>query len=238
MRLEGKRAIVTGAASGLGRAIADMFVREGARVVFADIKHHEGELPEGSRDYKLDISKKEEVQALVDYTIGEFGGLDIMVNNAGVGLLGEVSEMSDETWDKVLSINLNGVFYGMRAATAYMKREGIKGSVINMSSILGKVGFRTAGAYCVSKGGVNQLTRTASLELAPAGIRVNSIAPGFIKTEMTKDFQDNKEFLASIPMGHMGEPDDIAQAAVYLASDESKYATGSVLYVDGGWVAQ
>ena len=242
MRLQGKIAIVTGASSGLGKAIAEMFIKEGAKVVFSDINPYPGELSENARFLKVDTSKKEEVQALVDFAVKEFGSLDIMVNNAGVGLTGELASLTDEIWDKVIAINLSGVFYGLRAAASYMKEKKIKGSIINMASILGQVGFRTAGAYSASKGGVNQLSRTAALELAPFDIRVNSIAPGFIKTQMTKGIQDNEAANASlvgtVPMGKMGEPDDIAYAAVYLASDESKYATGSVLYVDGGWMAQ
>lgn len=242
MRLEGKVAIVTGASSGIGKAIADMYVKEGAKVIYSDINDYPAELPEGAIFMKADTSKKEEVQALVSRADSEFGRLDIIVNNAGVGLVEEVATMSDEVWEKVIAINLSGVFYGVRAASSYMKDKGIKGSIINMASILGAVGFRTAGAYCASKGGVNQLTRAAALELAPSAIRVNSIAPGFIKTAMTKGIQDNEAANASVvgatPLGHMGEPDDIAYGAVYLASDESKFVTGTVVYIDGGWTAQ
>ncbi len=242
MRLKNKIAIITGAASGLGKAIAEMYLKEGARVVLSDINPYLDKLPEEARFFKADTSKKEEVEALVEFTLKEFGSLDIIVNNAGIGSLEEIAEMSDETWEKVISINLNGVFYGLRAAAAYMKEKKIKGSIINMASILGQVGFSGAGAYCASKGGVNQLTRTASIELASHEIRVNSIAPGFIKTSMTKGIQEdeasNSYIEANTPLGHMGEPNDIAYAAVYLASDESKYVTGSVIYVDGGWTAR
>ncbi|MDA3802608.1 MAG: SDR family NAD(P)-dependent oxidoreductase [Patescibacteria group bacterium] len=244
MRLKDKVAIVTGASSGLGRAIAKMYIKEGAKVVFSDINEYEGieSLGEQAFFMKADVSKSEEVKALIDETINRFGKLDIIVNNAGIGTTGNIHELSDENWQKVIDINLNGVFYGLRGAAAYMKEKGVKGSIINMASILGEVGFRGAGAYSASKGGVNQLTKTSALELAPDGIRVNSIAPGFILTEMTKGIDaDPKagEFVrGSIPLGHMGEPDDIAYAAVYLASDESKFVTGSILYVDGGWIAQ
>jgi NAD(P)-dependent dehydrogenase (short-subunit alcohol dehydrogenase family) len=242
MRLEGKVAVVTGASSGLGKAIAEMFIKEGAKVVFSDINPYPDTMQENGRYFKVDTSNKEEVKALVSYAVEQFGKLDVIVNNAGIGLTGELVSLSDEIWDKVIAINLSGVFYGVRAAGAYMKEQKIKGSIINIASILGQVGFRSAGAYCASKGGVNQLTRAAALELAPFNIRVNSIAPGFIKTAMTKGIQDdakaNAGLTASIPMGSMGEPEDIAYAAVYLASDEAKYATGSVLYVDGGWMAQ
>lgn len=244
MRLKNKVAIVTGASSGLGRAIAEMYLKEGARVVFSDVNPYpkEGELGENGIFVKADTSKKEDVKALVSAAVEKFGKLDILVNNAGVGLMGEMTTMPDEVWEKVIAINLSGVFYGIRAAGAYMQEQNIKGSIINMASILGQVGFKMAGAYCASKGGVNQLTRTAALEMAAAGIRVNAIAPGFIKTQMTKSLQDderaNQAIASATPLGHMGEPEDIAYAAVYLASDESKFVTGSILYVDGGWTAQ
>lgn len=242
MRLENKVAIVTGASSGLGKAIAEMFLQEGAKVVFSDVNDYNGNLGENAVFMKADVSKKEEVEALVKLAIEKFGSLNVLVNNAGVGLTGELATLDDAIWQKVIDINLNGVFYGLRASAKYMKDNNIKGSIINMSSILGHVGFRGASAYCASKGAVNQLTRTSALELAPFGIRVNSIAPGFIKTNMTKGIEEDKTSNAMIegatPLGHMGEPNDIAYAAVYLASDESKFVTGSVMYVDGGWIAQ
>ena len=242
MRLENKVAIVTGASSGLGKAIAEMFLQEGAKVVFSDVNDYKGNLGENAVFMKADVSKKEEVEALVKLAVEKFGSLNVLVNNAGVGLTGELATLDDAIWQKVIDINLNGVFYGLRTSAKYMKDNNIKGSIINMSSILGHVGFRGASAYCASKGAVNQLTRTSALELAPFGIRVNSIAPGFIKTNMTKGIEEDKTSNAMIegatPLGHMGEPNDIAYAAVYLASDESKFVTGSVMYVDGGWIAQ
>jgi len=242
MRLQNKVAVVTGSSSGLGRAIAEMFVKNGASVVFSDINDFPGELPENAVFCKTDVSKSEDVKKLIDFAVQKFGKLDIMVNNAGTGLTANIAEMSDEIWNKVISINLSGVFYGLRDAASYMKENKIKGSIINTASILGEVGFRSAGAYCAAKGGINQLTRTAALELAPFGIRVNSIAPGFIETGMTKGMKENKDanafVVGSTPLGHMGEPDDIAYAVTYLASEESKFVTGSVLYVDGGWMAQ
>lgn len=243
MRLENKVAIVTGASSGIGKAIAEMYLAEGAKVVFSDLSQQKGvKLPENAAFCKADVSKVPDIKNLIDFTVKKFGRLDIMVNNAGIGLTGEVTAMTDKLWDKVIAVNLSGVFYGTRAAAKYMKAKKIQGSIINMSSILGNVGFRTAGAYCAAKGGVNQLTRTSALELAPYAIRVNSIAPGFISTNMTKGIEEdeasNNFITSSTPLGHMGEPADIAYASVYFASEESKFVTGSVLYVDGGWTAQ
>ncbi len=244
MRLQNKVAIVTGASSGLGEAIAKMFLTEGAKVVFSGVNDYAkiSDLGDQASFFKADVSKREEVENLFNFAVEKFGTVDIMVNNAGVGLTGSVLDMDEKVWQKVLDINLNGVFYGTQITAKFMKEHNIKGSIINMASILGAVGFPGASAYCASKGGVNQLTRTASLELASLGIRVNSIAPGFIKTNMTKGIEEDEKSNAMItsatPLGHMGEPNDIAYAAVYLASDESKFVTGSVLYVDGGWIAQ
>lgn len=244
MRLSNKTAVVTGACSGIGKAIGEMFLKEGANVVFSDINPCADMEKYGAKALyiRTDVSKREDMDNLVKSAAEKFGSLDIIVNNAGIGGLTELVEMSNSEWDKVLAVNLNGVFYGVRGAGKYMKDKKIKGSIINMASILGQVGFPNAGAYCAAKGGVNQLTRTAALELAKNSIRVNSIAPAFIKTPMTQTCREDKGLNELItggtPLGCFGEPDDIAYAAVYLASDEAKFITGSVLYVDGGWTAQ
>ncbi|HOX40608.1 MAG TPA: SDR family NAD(P)-dependent oxidoreductase [bacterium] len=246
MRLENKVAIVTGAASGIGLATAERFVTEGAKVIFSDIndtveifirKH-----PQSAFFIKCDVSDSEQVEELVAQTAGHFGRLDIMVNNAGIGTANSLLDTTDESWMKIISVNLSGVFYGMRAAANYMKEQKIKGSIINMSSILGEVGFNGAIAYCAAKGGVVQLTRAGAIDLAPYHIRVNAIAPGFIETNMTKDYLENPDFkqmvASNTPLGHTGKAEDIASAALYLASDESNYVTGDVLFVDGGWRAR
>lgn len=234
MKLENKIAIVTGSSSGIGKAIAERFIKEGARVVFSDINEIDNVLFK-----KCDVSKSNEVDDLVNFCLKEFGGLDIIVNNAGIGTLADITNLTDEEWQRVISINLSGVFYGARAASRVMK-EG--GSIINMSSILGSVGFASAVAYCAAKGGVDQITKAGALDLSKKGIRINSLAPGFIKTNMTKGLQEDEaysNFINSMtPMGHMGEVEDIASAATYLASDDSKYVTGTTLYVDGGYRAQ
>ncbi len=242
MRLQNKVAIVTGSSSGIGKAIAEKFINEGASVVFSDVNVADvSKYGDRAIFIKCDISKSSEVDNLIKACTDKFGRIDIMVNNAGIGTTGDVMTTSDDDWNKIIGIDLSGVFYGMRAASRYMKENGIKGSIINMTSILGSVGFRGAIGYCACKGGVSQLTRAGSLDLAPYGIRVNAIAPGFIKTNMTKQVQEDENLLKLVdsmtPLGHMGEPEDIANAAVFLASEDSKYVTGSILYVDGGWTA-
>jgi NAD(P)-dependent dehydrogenase (short-subunit alcohol dehydrogenase family) len=241
MRLNNKVAIVTGAGSGIGKAIADKYVNEGAKVIYSDI-NNVGVLPENALFVKCDVSDSAQVDNLIKQAVEKFGRIDIMVNNAGIGSLGGILDTDDATWQKTLDINLSGVFHGMRAAAKYMKENNVKGSIISMSSILGKVGLAGAISYCASKGGIVQLTHAASLDLAQYSIRVNVIAPGFIKTSMTKDVLNTKEFndmvTSSTPLGHVGDPEDIANAALYLGSDESSYVTGEVLYVDGGWTAK
>jgi len=243
MKLSNKVAVVTGAASGIGLAIANTFVAEGAKVVYADLAPGDLKLDENQAVFiKCDVSKKEEVENLVKSAIDKFGHLDIMVNNAGIGGLGGLLDAAYESWDKTIAINLSGVFYGAHLAGQAMKEAGIKGSIINMASILGTVGLSGAISYCAAKGGVVQLTHAGALDLAPAGIRMNAIAPGFIATNMTKgvlaDESFNNMIKANTPLGYVGEPQDIANAALYLASDDSKYVTGTIIYVDGGWTAR
>lgn len=243
MKLENKVVIVTGAASGLGLAIANLFVAEGAKVVYSDV-NETGLILDADKALfvKCNVADSKEVDALVKTAVDKFGHLDIMVNNAGIGSMGGILDTTDEVWDKTLHINLFGVFYGARAAANQMKAQGIKGVIISMSSILGQVGLQNTIAYCTSKGGVVQLTHAGALDLAPYGIRVNAIAPGFITTNMTKDVLVDPGFKSMVetntPLGYAGEPNDIAHAALYLASDEAKYVTGTVLYVDGGWTAR
>jgi NAD(P)-dependent dehydrogenase (short-subunit alcohol dehydrogenase family) len=243
MKLENKVAIVTGAASGIGLAIANTYVAEGAYVVYADLNQGDLKLDSEKTIFiKCDVAKKEEVENLVKVTLEKFGHLDIMVNNAGIGSMGGILDVSYETWDKTIAVNLSGVFYGMHNAAKAMKENGVKGSIINMSSILGTVGFAGAVSYCASKGGVVQLTHAAALDLAPYGIRINAIAPGFIATNMTKGVLADDGFNAMIktntPLGYVGGAQDIANAALYLASDDSKYVTGIIMHVDGGWTAR
>lgn len=245
MRLENKVAVVTGASSGIGNAIAEKFLSEGAKVVFSDISGDESvvsKFGQSAMFVKCDVSNPKDVDALIEKAVERFGKLDVMVNNAGVGGLGGIIDVSDESWNKTIGINLSGVMHGMRAAAREMKKSGTSGSIINTSSILGSVGFEGAIAYCAAKGGVVQLTHAGALDLAKDKIRVNAVAPGFIETSMTKDMLATSEFNAlitsSTPLGYVGKSEDIANAVLYLASDESCYVTGTVLYVDGGWTAK
>ena len=243
MRLINKVAIVTGAASGIGRAIANTFVAEGAQVVYSDLAPGDLKLDDKQAVFiKCDVAKKEEVDNLVKSAMAKFGRLDIMVNNAGIDTEGSIMDTSDADWEKTIAVDLSGVFYGARAASRAMKDNKISGAIINIGSIAGVVGFAGSAAYCTAKGGVIQLTRAAALDLAPFNIRMNAIAPGIIATNMTKDYLADpafkKIFTDNTPLGHVGEPQDIANAALYLASDEAKFVTGTILHVDGGWTAR
>ncbi|WP_395646929.1 glucose 1-dehydrogenase [Terricaulis sp.] len=253
-RVAGKVALVTGGGLGLGRAACLMLAREGAQVAVTDVKEDEGRavaeeiIGAGGEAIFLrhDVSKEEEWDNVVATTVKRFGGLDILVNNAGVALSANVEDTTLEQWRWLMAINLDGVFLGTKAAIARMKRKG--GSIINLSSIEGIIGDPNLAAYNASKGGVRLFTKSAALHCAKAGygIRVNSIHPGYIWTPMVKAFlaaQPDPDAAAVAvaamhPVGHLGDPDDIANAVLYLASDESKFVTGAELVVDGGYTAQ
>ncbi|MFS3135938.1 glucose 1-dehydrogenase [Gluconacetobacter sacchari] len=253
-RVSGKVAIVTGASLGIGRATALLLAREGAKVAVADLKEDEGravvseiEAAGGEALFvPLDVSREDDWTRAIAAVLARFGRLDIAVNNAGIAWSGTVETTSLDDWRRVQSINLDGVFLGTKAAVAAMKDHG--GSIINLSSIEGLVGDPTLAAYNASKGGVRLFTKSAALHCARSGyrIRVNSVHPGYIWTPMvqglTTETPDQAAFRARLealhPVGHLGEADDIAFGILYLASDESKFMTGSELVIDGGYTAQ
>ena len=247
--LKNKIALITGAGSGIGQATTLLFARNGASVMLADMDMEGAErvLAEVKKNggqgamVKADVSDPKECEHMVAETVKHFGRLDIAVNNAGIG--GPQAMIGDypiDGWDKVISINLSGVFYGMRyQIPAMLKNKG--GAIVNMASILGKVGFPSSGAYVAAKHGVVGLTETAALEYATQGIRVNTVGPGFIKTPLL-DTNLNKEQLEGIaamhPMKRLGTAEEVAELVLWLVSDKASFVTGSYYNVDGGYLAQ
>jgi NAD(P)-dependent dehydrogenase (short-subunit alcohol dehydrogenase family) len=252
-RLSGKVALVTGAASGLGAATARRLAKDGAAVLLTD-RDLAGEdiaasitAAGGQAAFRPhDVTSHPDWAAAVEHAVHDFGRLDILVNNAGVaGGRYELMDHSYDAWRQILAVNLDGVFLGLRHAGPRIAASG-GGSVINLSSILGKVGMAGAAAYCASKGGVTLLTKAAALEWAPLGIRVNSVHPGFIDTPMVSnalaDREDGNEMRVALmnahPIGRFGVPREIADAIAFLASDDASFITGAELVVDGGFTAQ
>ena len=245
---ENKVAIVTGGSFGIGKATAKAFANRGAKVVIADWVEDYSTLKEIEDDggsaifIKCDVSKTSDVTTLVNETIETFGRLDFAVNNAGIeGSNASTHECTEENWDKTISINLKGVWLCMKQEIPPMLKSG-KGAIVNIASIAGLVGFSGLPAYVVSKHGIVGLTKTAALEYAKQGIRVNAVCPGVIRTAMIdrltgKDKTVEKQFEAMEPVGRMGEPEEVAEAIVWLCSDAASFVTGHALAVDGGWIA-
>jgi glucose 1-dehydrogenase len=249
MALTGKSAIVTGAAGGIGYAIAERFLREGARVVIADIDLEKGEQAEkdlgklGEVQFiKADVSRKLDVHNLVAATVDAFGDVDVLVNNAGVVHGADFLDLKEEDFDRVMAINLKGAFLAGQAAARFMvekvKAGGAPGAIVNMSSVNAVFAIANQVPYSVSKGGVNQLTKVMALSLAPWGIRVNAIGPGSIMTDMlasvNSDPAAKNRILSRTPIGRIGQPSEIASIAAFLASDDASYITGQTIYADGG----
>jgi glucose 1-dehydrogenase len=243
-----RRAIVTGAASGIGRACAELFAKEGAAVVVADIDGEKARQvveaieAEGDRAklVRTDVGDARHAQCLVDQTIETFGRLDILINNAGIIKTADFLDISEADFDAVLRVNLKGVFLVGQAAARAMVRQG-GGAIVNMSSANAVVAIPNQVPYVTSKGAVNQLTKVMALALADKGIRVNAIGPGSILTDLLKVVMDDeaarKKILSRTPMGRCGDPLEVAKVALFLASDDASYMTGQCLYPDGGRLA-
>ena len=253
-RVEGKVAIVTGGAMGIGKACALLLAGEGARVVVSDVDERDGtqvtrEVAALSEGIFIphDVASEAAWETVIEQTLRRFGRLEVVVNNAGIGTTGNIEETTLESWHHLMSINSDGVFLGIKHGIRAMKSSG-GGSIINLSSILGLVGDPGLAAYCASKGAVHLLTKSAALHCARAGyrIRVNSVHPGYIVTPMVEHYLSvqndpvaaRKAAEALHPVGHMGEANDVAYGVLYLASDESKFVTGTELVIDGAYTAQ
>jgi 3alpha(or 20beta)-hydroxysteroid dehydrogenase len=239
-RVAGKVALISGGARGMGASHASMLVQEGAKVVIGDILDDEGKalaaeinaIGDAARYVHLDVTQPDQWDAAVATATGEFGKLDVLVNNAGIVALGQLKNFDLAKWHKVIDVNLTGTFLGMRVAVEPMTAAG-GGSIINVSSIEGLRGAPAVHPYVASKWAVRGLAKSAALELAPLNIRVNSIHPGFIRTPMTANLPED---LVTVPLGRPGEVREVSTFVVFLASDESSYTTGSEFVMDGGLV--
>ncbi|MBH0778030.1 3-oxoacyl-ACP reductase FabG [Nocardia bovistercoris] len=236
--LEGRVAVVTGAAQGIGLAIATTFLREGARVVVGDLNPDAAAAAldtDKVRAVRCDVTRAEDVSALFDTALTEFGGVDIMVNNAGITRDASMRKMTEDDFDQVISVHLKGTWHGTRLAADIM-REQNRGSIVNISSLSGKVGMAGQTNYSAAKAGIVGLTKAAAKEVARFNVRVNAIQPGLIRSPMTTAMPEKvwDQKMAEIPMSRAGEPEEVAGVALFLASDLSSYMTGTTLEVTGG----
>jgi glucose 1-dehydrogenase len=246
MKLAGKVAVITGAARGIGRACAERFLQDGAKVVIGDIDSEAlaktaSELgrPKELRALAADVSKRADIDRLIATAAKDFGGLDIMVNNAGVARNKDLLEVSEQEFDDVIAINLKGAFFGVQAAAKQMIAQGGGGVIINMSSVNALLAIPSLATYAMSKGGMKQLTSVAAVALAPHNIRVVAVGPGTILTDMVASaiFSSDdarRSVLSRTPIGRGGEPSEVASVVAFLASDDASYITGQTIYPDGG----
>jgi len=239
--LKDKNTIVTGAGSGIGLAIAERLVADGARVVVSDLNREAADavarrLGDAARACAVDVADEDAVARLVDFAVRELGGLDAMVNNAGIGEDDvPIDQKPSADWQRIIGINLTGAFYGVKHAARVMKQAGRGGVIVNMASVLGLVGFAAAPAYTAAKHGLLGLTKAAALQLAPANIRVVGVSPAFIRTPLIAGKED--AVLPLHPIGRLGEPAEVASLVAYLVSDEAGFLTGATYLVDGGYTA-
>jgi len=245
MRFEGKVVVITGAAQGIGRATAERFLSEGAKVVIADVNEERLKATAseiGSADTLLclatDVSRTDQVEALVAKAVERFGHIDVMVNNAGICPIVPFLDVTEETYDKVLGVNLKGAFFGTQAAGRQMIAQGRPGVIVNISSVNSGLANPNVAPYAISKGGMNQITGTAAVAFATHGIRVAGVGPGTIMSEMVAgDFINtagHKSIMMRTPMGRYGEPEEVASVVAFLASDDASFITGETIYPDGG----
>ncbi len=250
MDMNGKTALVTGASSGIGKCVAELYAREGASVLISDVNEELGQAaakeidPSGKRAIfvKADVSNPEDCQKMVETAVERFGRLDYACNNAGIG--GEQNPTADysiEGWQNVIGVNLSGVFYCLKYEIPAMLKNG-GGSIINMASILGQVSFLGAVAYVAAKHGVVGITQNAAVEYASQGVRVNAVGPGFISTPMIQALEDNKQaydqLVALHPLGRLGKPEEVAELVIWLSSEKASFVTGAYYPVDGGYLAR
>ena len=237
-RVEGKVALISGGARGMGASHARLLAREGAKVVIGDVRNVEGEalaaeLGASAHYVHLDVTRFDDWEKAVDGAVTRFGGLDVLVNNAGIADYGAIDVYSVEQWERLIAVNLTGVFYGIKAAVEPLKASG-RGSIINVSSTAGIQGFAALPGYTASKFGVRGLTKSAALDLGHYGIRVNSVHPGVVRTPMSAGIDGPREHVA---LGRIGEPIELSMLVLFLASDESSFSTGAEFVADGGETA-